>query len=386
LRTLRLAGDSLEGLLEQVRREHGDRARIVEANKCRTGGIAGFFARESFEVVIELDDGPDPEPAGAAAAVPAPNGAPTHAPTSVIELAEAVNEMERASAVAGPPPAAAEPAAPVSTETEAFASLLARLARDVDPVEAERLLAAEPVPTATTRAAVPVAAAPSAAAAAAAAPPVPALPVVPELARLGLPAELCGPAGERDLRLVLADRLRTLPPAPPIPHAAGSVLAVVGDADRALALAQDLARELGLEAGDVLLATPEPESRRVPAWLHLDNRDTAGDRRRSWWRRERLTLVAVHSAFGMPTGWARRMLDALEPTLTWGVVDATWKPEDVEHWSDGLGGIDSLAVQNLHATTSPAAILGIDVPVARLDGAAATPSAWSTLLAERLAA
>ena len=35
---------------------------------------------------------------------------------------------------------------------------------------------------------------------------------------------------------------------------------------------------------------------------------------------------------------------------------------------------------------SPAAILNTDVPVARLDGAVATPTVWSTLLAERLAA
>ena len=185
---------------------------------------------------------------------------------------------------------------------------------------------------------------------------------------------------------MLADRLRTLPAAPPIPHATGAVLAVAGDADRALGLAQDLARELGLDAGDVLLATPDDDTHRVPAWLHLDNRDTAAERRRSWWRRDRLTLVAVDAGFGFPNGWARRMLDALEPTLTWGVVEATWKPEDVERWSDGLGGVDSLAVQNLRATVSPAAILNVDLPVARLDGAAATPTVWSTLLAERLAA
>jgi hypothetical protein len=216
--------------------------------------------------------------------------------------------------------------------------------------------------------------------------PAPGRSVVPALARLGLPEALCTAAGERDIRLVLADRLRTLPAAPPIPTSTGAVLAVAGDADRALGLAQDLARELGLDAGDVLLATPDADIHRVPAWLHLDNRDTAAERRRSWWRRDRLTLVAVDAGFGFTNGWARRMLDALEPTLTWGVVEATWKPEDVELWSDGLGGVDSLAVQNLRATVSPAAILNVDLPVARLDGATATPTVWSTLLAERLAA
>ena len=204
--------------------------------------------------------------------------------------------------------------------------------------------------------------------------------------QLGLPELLCGSPGERDIRLVLAERLRTLPAAPPLPHAAGAVLAVAGDAERALGLARDLALELDLDPGDVLLATPDGTTSLVPAWLHLANRDNAGERRRSWWRRERLTLVAIDAPFGLPTAWGRRMLDAIEPNLTWGVVDATWKPEDVERWSDGLGGVDSLAVQNLRATVSPAAILNTDVPVARLDGAVATPTVWSTLLAERLAA
>ena len=37
-------GKELTTLLEQVRRELGSEATIVEANKVRSGGVAGFFA------------------------------------------------------------------------------------------------------------------------------------------------------------------------------------------------------------------------------------------------------------------------------------------------------------------------------------------------------
>ena len=36
--------------MARVRREHGPTARIVKAERVRSGGIGGFFAREYFEV------------------------------------------------------------------------------------------------------------------------------------------------------------------------------------------------------------------------------------------------------------------------------------------------------------------------------------------------
>lgn len=60
----RFTGRELTTLLEQVRAELGAEATIVEANKVRSGGIAGFFTNEEFEVIakpsfddtIDLDD------------------------------------------------------------------------------------------------------------------------------------------------------------------------------------------------------------------------------------------------------------------------------------------------------------------------------------------
>ena len=53
---LLLEGSNIEDLLERVRAEYGPGVRIVEANRLRTGGVGGFFAREKFAVTIEIDD------------------------------------------------------------------------------------------------------------------------------------------------------------------------------------------------------------------------------------------------------------------------------------------------------------------------------------------
>src|SRR5438128_2782519 len=58
-----LEGPQLEPLLTQVSDEYGGRARIVSANKIRSGGLAGFFAKERFELSVEVgEDATDEEP------------------------------------------------------------------------------------------------------------------------------------------------------------------------------------------------------------------------------------------------------------------------------------------------------------------------------------
>ncbi|GAA0609453.1 hypothetical protein GCM10009547_09420 [Sporichthya brevicatena] len=55
---LLLEGRSITELLAQVRAEHGDDVTIVAAEKVRSGGIAGFFARESYALTVEVPGGP----------------------------------------------------------------------------------------------------------------------------------------------------------------------------------------------------------------------------------------------------------------------------------------------------------------------------------------
>ncbi len=42
----------------RVREEMGPDATIVRAERVRTGGIAGFFAREHYELTVEVPDRP----------------------------------------------------------------------------------------------------------------------------------------------------------------------------------------------------------------------------------------------------------------------------------------------------------------------------------------
>ena len=55
---LLLEGEDLPGLMLQVRDRFGPRATIVRAERVRRGGLAGFFAREHYELTVEvLDNG-----------------------------------------------------------------------------------------------------------------------------------------------------------------------------------------------------------------------------------------------------------------------------------------------------------------------------------------
>lgn len=53
-----LEGPAIEPLLAQVRDEYGPSARIISADKVRIGGLGGFFARQKYELSIEVDDAP----------------------------------------------------------------------------------------------------------------------------------------------------------------------------------------------------------------------------------------------------------------------------------------------------------------------------------------
>src|SRR3546814_13225682 len=76
------------------------------------------------------------------------------------------------------------------------------------------------------------------------------------------------------------------------------------------------------------------------------------------------------------------LLDAIEPAMVWGVVEATSKPEDITTWAERVGGVDALAVSGLADTSSPAAVLSTGVPVGLLAGEEAPPLPWTSILPE----
>ena len=61
-----LEGPAIEPLLAQVREEYGTHVKIISADKVRTGGIGGFFARQKYELSVEVPDDVAPAPAPAA--------------------------------------------------------------------------------------------------------------------------------------------------------------------------------------------------------------------------------------------------------------------------------------------------------------------------------
>ena len=434
---LQLEGPDLEALLARVRAEHGSAARIVRAEKVRTGGVGGFFAKQHYEINVEVED----------VQVPAP--APR--PASILDLADEVSDSERA-------------ATTVSTESTGFAAVLARLgaaAGDPPPavatagtrVPAQRSApAAESRPRArrpATTPAAPKSAVPTSAAlkpvrtrAVSATPgtdvavrtvratpragapggtsvgtvavrargtvarrPAPARAVTTpaprparrrpprttgalhaaagaplsgdlteQLVDLGLPEHLLPSAVPGPLVPALTDSLRALPAAPRTPVRSGGILAVVGPSAVAQDAARSIARDLDLPRSAVVVVDPARD-------------DDAERKATAWRRRGRTTVVVVEAPLSAgAAAHARAYLRALAPDATWAAVEATRKPRDVGAWTRAVGGVDALALTGVDETSDPAAVLELGIPVGRLEGRRATAAAWAALLADRVAA
>jgi hypothetical protein len=446
----RFDGPVLEDLLDRVRAEAGAGAQIVAANRVRKGGLGGFFAREYYEVIVDVPDEAElvvelDEPeilASEAATFVAPEASTgtRRVPASILDLAEAVNDDERDRRrrpaldlieddaddveVVDEPTVVHTPIVP-ATGPSKFAEILESLAKVTDLPEAatarraprgviayevlermeERAESARRTATAARATTDPIAIdddadllIPSTALGALAdgakpatfrrVPRTEAVLERPEnvLARLGLPARLV-PRGAtmKELRGALIQSLADLPAPPAVPDANGVVIAVVGTGASAVLLARALCEEHGLDQERIVLATREPLGEGIPAWLQVNDGSTAEERRRSWRRRTTPTIVAV----SLPKGrdalpWARDILDRLEPTIAWSIVNAGWKSEDVRDWIERLGGVDTLALTNVDDTVSPAAILDLGIPVGRIEGRPATALEWAEVLLARM--
>jgi hypothetical protein len=379
----RCEGANLESVLEEVRARFGDTVTIVEANRLRKGGVGGFFSRERFEVVVDIDD----DDCSVPAELPPEYGveATEGFCERLLSMADDVNDDVRATSAA--------PTQMISTEQPAFAAVLESITRHMDgpgrptltfrpsapvatplmteqpalaeqPVLAEQpTLAEQPVPIADARA----------------------------MARIGLPEDIRraaisvpAPAFGAGFSAWLLGVLCDLPVAPRLPQGRGSVIVVAGHREDALLLARQIMAELGIDTDGLILASPGYKGRAIPPERRITDVEAAGEARSSWRRRSRPTVVAVEASIGRSGEWARRVIDALEPTAVWGAVDAVRKPEDLFDWSEQLGGFDALGVSNLDNTVSPAAVLQCGIPVGRLDGRPATPLLWASLLAPLL--
>ena len=118
----RFEGTSLEAVLADVRARHGDEAAIVEANRLRRGGIAGFFAKERYEVVVDVVDDDD-HPPSAPTEIPAEFGlaATEDFCDRLISLADGVSDLDGTAEL--------PPAPPISTEQPQFSAVLDSITR-----------------------------------------------------------------------------------------------------------------------------------------------------------------------------------------------------------------------------------------------------------------
>jgi hypothetical protein len=359
----RFEGATLDEALARARAAHGADARVVAANHVRRGGVGGFFARESVEVIVHAPerDAIVPRSAAMRPAPPARPERPSVAVPGIIDLAERMNAVEQAVHE------------PVRTPPVDFESVLARVTTHA-PTAGSAPPGSQEIPSREPNVARPRRAggrervvAPGAALAA--------LGVPDRYIPVGLPPDVVN--GQR--RALLAESFAALPVPPALPAARGVVVAVTALDGDAVALARALLAELELPEDALVVASPE-DAPGIPAWLHVDGASAAEERRRSWRRRDRPTVVALPDSDREARPFARVVLDALEPTVVWGTVDARRKPEDVVAWSSEIGGVDVLALRGCDDTVSPAALLSTGIPVGRIDDAPATSARWAELL------
>jgi len=319
-------GPKLEAVLAEVGARLGPDAEVLDARREIVGGIAGFFGREQFTVEARLPDAATaPSPAEPSPATGAQDGA-----SFAAELARALREAEQqplpdwavAPSVA---PSEEEPARPVEHPP---------VGGTVPPpgswhVEQGALLA---------------------------------------LAAHDLPAE--------EVREHLADLVGTVPDTP-----ARGILAVVGDAADALAVAEGLAAAAGGDPADVLVATPDPTDLR-PAWLTVTGADDAARRAARWHGSGRLTVVAVVLQPGLDgLAWARDVLGALRADQVRLAVPGWRRPDELAPRLMGLGCVHAIDVCEPVEWPNAAGFLGLPIPVATIAGRPATVEVWAGCLA-----
>lgn len=394
---LLLDGEDLAGLMYRIRTEMGPDAVIVKAERVRTGGVAGFFAKERFELTVEV---PEPQPRSPRR----PGAARPAVAIGISALLDAADAAEAAPVrdAGRQAPAAQESAvAPVigsrlSTEADAFASMLASIddmadlpawAAPGDPparvLPMARFAASDAVVSSVTL--------------------DPLRAKIPHfdgrpgfalratggdrraLLGLGVPAALLGD-GPLDENLPLSDLLARLGRPPALLRTPGAVVGVVGESRQALAVATQMAYRIGQDPHEIVLAGEMQgvagHARRLlsPSAAARHRARVADD--------EQVSIVAVgvgSAAEGRSA--AAALVVALGPDQAWAVLDARRKPADLRAWMHAVSGgrtFDAAAVCSIHETQEPGTVLGLGLPIGWIDGLPTTPVVWAAVLGERL--
>ena len=344
---LKFDGPRLEELLERVQAELGSDVTIVEANRTRRGGVAGFFAKEWFEVVVDPGasltlEGEESEKGETVDAAP------------FLAMASAVDDVR-------------ETRTPTAAESRAFELALASVQRSAGLTEG-----ADPAPPVLED---------SAPRHRQAAPSTPAPAPAPGR-RDPVPAPATRRLRDLELPLLLA-HLDEMVPAALLPTGASPTIAVVGDHHTVRGVAAALAVRLGLDDSDVIVASQEVDDE-LPVWLRLHTPADVAARSSRWRRSGSPRVIAVELVPGREGhAWAASMLEAIAADQV-RLVAKSWQLTDqLAAKAAVLGGVDGLDLVEMAAAAEPELFLELDMPVLGIDGRPATAELWAALLYER---
>lgn len=379
-----LEGPQLEPLLAQVSDEYGGRAKIVSANKIRSGGLAGFFAKQRFELSVEVgDDSAAGEPADTLldlvdARDDLYEGDEPVAPSVVPPTVSPVRPDERTvtplaipvlSGASSVPPRASV----MSTSGSAFAEVMAGLQDDLANA---RQAGVPPKPGRRFESA-PNGARPQP-------PSLMGHPLAADLAALGLPAHLAARArGDEPYQAVLT-ALADLPATAPPPDRPGDVFVIIGELTPAVRTAQWAAKSLRLDPGQVLLAGPTTEGTTIQPSRRITGPADAERRAKRMHRADVPWVVVVDAPLGVDSAWIEEVSGGLGATAVWATVDATRKPGDTANHLRSIGKVDALVVYAADVCADPGTVLALPAPIALLDGVVASAHEWAALLSRRL--
>lgn len=382
----RLKGASLEEIRSKAEAQYGPAARIISAERVSSPGIAGLFAANRYEAVVELQPRHDvvtgevvPDSDIMADGEHPAGDAPPGSPRAGTPTAPGEKPRTAPSAKPGPVPAARRVAAvpghalqgdaiaallaeadaaeltlhrsdqpALSTETPGFAELLDQLGAGLRPTAAgaaqpARENPAGPGDTGGERPAGGTADRTAAAPAGPAASPRSATPV-----RRPAPAVLSG---------------------------TGDLVVLVGLGDDPL----DTALAMSMAAGGADVRTAGALS--AYGHLHLDGRQSATAARAHAVETEQTVLAAFGLGKGRNARARLQAITALSPDQVWVVVDAGRKHEDTARWVSLLLArleVSAVAVVGSADTATPESVEALGLPVGWIDGRPATgPTPWA---------
>lgn len=405
---LLLDGDDLQSLMLRVREEMGPDARIVKAERIRTGGLAGFFAREHYELTVEVPDrsrlgrGRRSDPA-----VPAGDLSGLDALLAAAD-ADELDQVVGDGTPVGPAAADGQPVgsdvepppARVSTAGAPFAQVLESMRQIVGPTaepagtteavgtttEPEPTPEPEPEPTPEPGPEPEPEPAPGPGPVAAAPVPEHSGSSVTALLELGVPTRLLAGFADPHAGVPLSVLVRRFDQPPNLRLAAGTVVAVVGQAHDALRTATQMAHRVAMDPRDIVLAGDIE-----PVAGHGRRLQTASavSRYRSRVPPDAPAIVVIGTSDARES-WddAADLLAALDPDHAWAVLDARRKGVELRRWLRTVGArrpFDAVAATSTFDAQAPGTVLNLGTPVGWVDGLPASPVVWAAVLSERLA-